>query len=197
MMQPIHTIGHSTHAMPHFVGLLRGAGVDVIADVRSSPYSRHVPHFSRDALRDALADGGIRYLFLGDQLGARPRDRTAYADGVARYDLIAGLPSFRVGISRLLEGARTFRIALLCAERDPLDCHRAVLVARHLAEAGADVAHILADGAIEQHAGLEQRMIALTGADQADLFAPPAGVLAEAYARRGAQIAYAEQGAAA
>lgn len=196
-MHVIHTIGHSTHTLAAFLDLLGRAEIEVVADVRSAPYSRHTPHFTRESLREALAAANIRYVFLGDQLGARPRDRAAYANGVARYDLIAGLPAFHTGIARILEGAEIFRIALMCAERDPMDCHRAILVGRHLAERGADVAHILADGTIEAHAALERRMILLTKADQADLFVPAAEARALAYARRGAQIAFAEQGAAA
>ncbi|CAA7623400.1 DUF488 family protein [Magnetospirillum sp. UT-4] len=187
----IFTIGHSTHSAERFLAMLKGAGITAVADVRSVPYARHTPQFNRPALKDALKAEGIAYSFLGESLGARPADRACYRDGVAAYDLIAATTAFRDGLDRVLQGASSYRIALMCAEKEPLDCHRAVLVARHLAKLGAGIRHILADGTVETQEHLEGRLLKMTGQDTADLFDDP---LDKAYRLRGERIAFAEEG---
>lgn len=188
----VHTVGHSTHDLPTFLGLLKAAGITAVADVRSSPHSRHTPWFNRPELKRSLAAAGIAYSFLGRELGARPDDRSCYRDGVARYELIARSDLFAQGLERVLAGARAYRIALMCAEKDPLDCHRNVLVARALAERGADIRHILANGVIEPNAETERRLLSLLGRTSLDMFAPAEEQAALAYAERAARIAYAE-----
>lgn len=188
----VHTVGHSTHAIGAFIGLLKGAGITAVADVRSSPFSRHMPWFNRPELKNALAEAGIAYSFLGRELGARPEDRSCYRDGTARYDLIARTELFARGLDRVLEGAAKYRIALMCAEKDPLDCHRNVLVARALAARGAEIRHILPDGAIEPNDATERRLLDMLGRTSLDMFAPAEEQLALAYAERAARIAYTE-----
>ena len=115
-----------------------------VADVRSSPYSRHSPHFSRDELRAELRSEGISYVFLGNELGGRPKDRRFYCEGVADYEKMAQTPEFKTGLDRVIEGARKYRIALMCSEHDPLDCHRCLLVGRALAQRGRNSAWSIA-----------------------------------------------------
>lgn len=150
-MSTIFTIGHSTHPINVFVNLLRRHGVTALADVRSAPYSRRNPQFNREALEAALAAQGIRYVFLGRELGARPADPALYVDGIAQYDRIAQTPLFDAGIARVLRGMQDHTIALMCAEKDPADCHRTHLVAPALVKRGVEVRHILADGMIVPH----------------------------------------------
>jgi len=190
-----HTIGHSNHPIGDFLGRLAGAGIEAVADVRSVPYSRRFPQFSKEPLAAALGERNIAYVFLGRELGARRDEPEAYLGDRADYERVAALPAFADGLARLLDGARRYRIALMCAEREPLDCHRTVLVARRLVERGAAVRHILADGGIEPHAETERRLLALTGQDVPDLLAAagdglPADPLARAYVLRGREIAY-------
>lgn len=186
------TIGHSNHGWERFLALIRGASVTAIADVRSAPYSRHTPHFSRDALAAGLREAGMAYVFLGRELGGRPEDATLFTDGVADYERMAATAAFRRGLDRVAEGARRHRIALMCSEQDPLDCHRCLLVARRLAERGLRVGHIHADGHIEDHAAIEERLLALAGAAEADLFASREERLAGAYRARGRKVAFSE-----
>lgn len=191
----VYTVGHSNHPIESFIGLLRGAGIEAVADVRSSPFSRRMPQFSQPALNKSLRAAGIAYVFLGKELGARPQDRSCYRNGAADYDLIARTDLFQHGLDRVVEGARRYRIALMCAEKEPLDCHRAILVARHLKARGIVVHHILADGRIEPHEATERRLLAQTNGGQSDLFAAPGGQsdpLEAAYRQRGAEIAYSE-----
>jgi len=188
-MQPktVYTIGHSNHDAAAFLDLLRGQGVEAVADIRSQPFSRRYPHFRKSALVRLLAEAGIEYVFLGRELGARRDEAECYVDGVAEYDRVARLPAFRSGVERVVRGAERFRVALMCAERDPLQCHRSILVAPALRRAGLEVAHILAGGQVESHEQLEERLLEQTGTAP-DLFerAP----LEHAYRSKAREMAY-------
>ena len=153
----ILTIGHSNHGLAQFIALLEGTQVSAIADVRSRPMSRFVPHFNREALAAALAKRGISYLYLGRELGGRPDDPALMRNGKPDYAAMADTPAFATGLERVIEAATTDRVALLCAERDPVDCHRFLLIGRALAGRYVPVEHILASGAIEPHADTERR----------------------------------------
>ena len=166
----VFTIGHSDHTLEGFVALLEKRRVTAVADVRSVPYSRFVRHFSRKPLAAALAARGIDYVFLGRELGGRPDDRACYERGRVVYDRVAGTESFRDGIRRVVRGSGEHRVALMCAEREPLDCHRTLLVAPALEQAGTEVVHILADGTLERNATTMDRLIRNHGLQQADLF---------------------------
>ncbi|HEX5753874.1 MAG TPA: DUF488 domain-containing protein [Archangium sp.] len=193
----IYTIGHSNHDVKKFTALLRGAGITAVADVRSTPFSRFTPQFNRSALKVVLAEAGIAYSFLGEELGARPKDRACYRDGTAVYELIAKTSFFQAGLERVLKGTQRYRIALMCTEKDPLDCHRNILVARHLGARGACIRHILANGRVEENAATELRLLKLTGQRMRDMFVHEAmgEPLTRAYEIRGATIAYTEVGA--
>jgi uncharacterized protein (DUF488 family) len=194
-MQQVFTIGHSSQSIDEFIGSLKHHAVEAIADVRSRPYSRRFPHFSREALPTRLAAAHIGYVFLGRELGARREEPECYVEGQARYDRIAKLPAFAEGIRRVLDGAREYRVALMCAEKDPLTCHRAILVCHELKSHGASITHIHLGGVLEDQQQAEQRLIAeeLDAAEQSDLFAlaqDDRKRLEQAYARRARTIAY-------
>jgi uncharacterized protein (DUF488 family) len=186
----LFSIGHSNIPAERFMGLLRLAGVSAIADVRSTPFSRRFPWFSGKNLAATLAQHGMAYLAYGEALGGRPRDAALYRDGVADYEAMARQRDFQIALDRLTgEGVR-HRVCLMCAEREPLDCHRCLLVARSLAERGLTIGHILHDGTVEPHAATEQRLLALTGASD-DLFVTGQDErLASAYRRRARAAAY-------
>lgn len=190
-MHELFTIGHSSHSWEKFLGLLRQHHIEAIADVRSSPHSARFPQFSREILERALKPAGIRYAFLGVELGARRAERECYLDGVARYDRIARLPVFRAGLERVQTGVTRFRLALMCAEKDPLECHRTILVCRQL-RSNLDIRHILEDGGVEPHADAESRLLAEEKVPGDDFFTPREQLIAQAYDRRGAKIAFQE-----
>ena len=185
------TIGHSNQPADRFIGLLRNAGVTTVADVRSVPFSRRFPWFSAKALAERLAREGIAFLPLGDALGGRPRDPEFYCDGVADYEAMATAPEFRAGLDQVADAMSRHRLCLMCAEREPLDCHRCLLLARRLAERGLTLGHLLADGTIEPHAKTEERLLALGSgkANEADLFQDRSMRLADAYRRRARAVA--------
>lgn len=193
MSQSIYTIGHSTHSIQRFVGLLKRNEITAVVDVRSQPYSRMNPQFNREVLKTTLKDVGLFYLFLGKELGARSEDPSCYNDGKVQYDRLAQTSLFRQGLERVARGSEAHRIALVCAEKDPLTCHRTILVSRKLAESGIAVNHILEDGRLESHDMALKRLLIELGIESSDLFRTYQDVLAEAYSRRGDQIAYVEK----
>ena len=189
----VYTIGHSTQAIERFVELLKTHSITAICDVRSQPYSRMNPQFNRESLRDALKQAGIAYVFLGEELGARSKDPSCYRHGRVDYELLARTELFHSGLERVREGARTHRIALMCAEKDPLDCHRTILVAPNLVEQGVTVSHILSDGSVESHDRSVSRLMEMLRIGEIDLFRPRENAVRDAYRKRGEAIAYTEQ----
>jgi uncharacterized protein (DUF488 family) len=147
----IWTIGHSNHTFEHLVELLQAQGVEFVVDVRSYPHSRIAPQFNREELDVALRSAGMRYLFLGQELGGRPSREEQYDEhGRARYDLMAEQPAFQEAVQRLLSGCREHRVALLCSEGQPHECHRRLLVGKVLADRGVQLRHILPNGVVQQ-----------------------------------------------
>jgi uncharacterized protein (DUF488 family) len=188
----LFSIGHSNLAADRFRELLQIGGVNAVADVRSVPWSRFFPWFSRKNLEAWLPHDGVTYLPCGDALGGRPGGDELYRDGIADYDAMAAQPRFCTGLDRLIGAAAHARVCLMCAEREPLDCHRCLLVARSLAGRGLAVGHILHNGTIEAHAATERRLLELEGqGDGCDLFATGQRErLAAAYRRRARAFAF-------
>lgn len=191
----ILTAGHSTLSADAFAALLTGAGVTAIADVRSSPYSRHLPHFRREALAERLRKDGIAYVFLGRELGGRPADDRLYRDGVADYERMAATPTVQRALDRVLEGATRYRIALMCSEAEPLECHRCLMLARSLGRRGVGVGHLLGDGTVEPHAATEERLLQATARHGNDLFASASELLDLAYEAQRRRFAFAASSA--
>lgn len=146
----IYTIGHSNHTLETFLGLLTEKGIQVIVDVRSDPASRVVPHFNRQFLENSARNAGFKYLYLGEELGGRPKGNEFYdADGYVLYNLIASTDAFKQGIFRLIEGIKKYRVTLLCGEENPRNCHRRLLIGRVLRDQGVAVEHIRGNGRVQ------------------------------------------------
>jgi uncharacterized protein (DUF488 family) len=184
------TIGHSNHSIARFIDLLHVQAVTAVADVRSQPYSRLHPDFNRESLAEALKKEGIVYVFLGRELGARSEDPACYENGRVQYGKLAESQLFKAGLHRAIEGARAYRLALLCAEKEPLACHRTLLVGRALEAAGVSVAHIHADGGLESHSDAMTRLLRLLGMPDADLYRSKEQLIADACAAQEHRIAY-------
>lgn len=186
----VYTIGHSNHPIGRFLNLLHGADIEVVLDVRSIPQSRRFPQFGRRRLQEALAAAGIDYVFLGDLLGGKPGDPAVRRNGMVDYDLVAAAPAFQAGLKQARREAATRRATLMCAEKAPLDCHRTVLIARHLVARGDEITHLLADGAQLPHAAIEDELLKRYGPAD-DLLATTMDRdtrLQIAYRRRGEQM---------
>lgn len=168
----VFTIGHSNHSFEEFLSLLVRHGVDMLADVRSAPYSRFAPHFNREVLSGALGPEGVQYQYYGRELGGRPNDPACYEAGRVRYDRVARTALFRQGLDRLCRGLTAGgRIALMCTEKEPLYCHRTLLVAQALdqRDSGGEhvrVEHILANGVVEGHRTTIDRLLAKYGLEE-------------------------------
>jgi uncharacterized protein (DUF488 family) len=189
----LFTIGHSTHPIEQFIALLKKHAIAEVVDVRSMPYSRFQPQFSKEPLAMALKGAGIDYLFLGKELGARSDDKSTYEKGRVQYRRLAKTELFQGGIAQVLQEGRTQRIALMCAEREPLECHRTLLVTRELIAAGGRVSHILGDGQLETHAESMRRLQQKLHLPEQELFRSPDELLDEAYAKQEERIAYVDE----
>lgn len=173
--------------------LLRQHGVTALADVRSTPYSRFNPQFVKQALERALRENGIAYVFLGEELGARSVDPSCYENGKVRYGRIAKTALFRAGIERVKRGTGMHRVALMCAEKEPLECHRTLLVSRALEREGIPVTHIHGDGHLETHRDATIRLLGLVNVPTTDLFKSQEELIDEAYAKQEERVAYVDQ----
>jgi uncharacterized protein (DUF488 family) len=185
----ILTIGHSTHSIDQFIALLEKHRVTKVADVRSQPFSRYAPQFNKRVIEQLLRQHRIKYWFLGAKLGARSDRPECYVDGRVQYGRLAQTEEFRAGLVGLLNEAQSERLAVMCTEKDPLDCHRTVLVARRLADEGARVSHIRADGSLESHSDAMDRLMERLGM-QPSLLHTRDEQVAQALEEQEARIAY-------
>ena len=199
----LFTIGHTNHNIQTFIEFLQKHNVTALADVRSRPYTRYLPDYCQAQLKDHLEANKIRYVFLGQELGARPEDQSCYVEGKAIYEKIAATDLFTDGIRRILKGIKSrHKIALMCAEKDPMTCHRAILICPQLKEYDLDIQHIKPDGSLESHTELEDRLLikhGFKGVIQTSLFemSPHSDLdhedqLMQAYRKQGEEIAYVE-----
>jgi uncharacterized protein (DUF488 family) len=190
MDDPVFTIGHSTHSSEYFIGLLRKHGVTALCDVRSHPYSKISPQFNRETIRETLRQHGIVYVFLGGELGARSTNPSCYVSGKVQYERLSETDIFRRGLTRVSEGIKKYQLALMCAEKDPLDCHRSILIARRLERDGMTIQHILGNGALEAHEDAMKRLIHLLRMPERDMFRSWDDIVNDAYRVQGERIAY-------
>jgi hypothetical protein len=193
-MFELFTIGHSVHPVDRFIELLKTHRVTALYDVRSSPYSRFVPQFNREPIKEEAARHRLAYLYLGAELGPRSADPTCYENGKVQYSRLAAREIFQRGLGRLRKGMETNRIALMCAEKDPLMFHRMILICRNLAGDDIGIRHILEDGSLEDNRDTEKRLMESWKIDPADLFSPEADQIQRAYDLQGEKIAYTLEG---
>ena len=189
-MTRIHTIGHSDQQASELIGLLHQHGVTAVVDVRSHPQSAWAPQFNRAAIRTTLKQQRIRYAFMGDSLGVRSPDPAHYENGKVVYQRIAESPQFRKGLALVIANATRERIALMCSEQDPFDCHRAILIAPELERAELQVEHILKGGAVITQHDLTEQLLRRERLDQPDLLQSRAERVALAFERWGNTIAW-------
>lgn len=195
MDKTLYTIGHSTHTADKLIVVLKKYEINAVVDVRSDPYSRMNPQFNREIFSELLKKHGILYVFLGKELGARPKDPNCYVNGKVKFDLLAKTEFFKDGINRILQGMDNYLIALMCAEKDPIACHRTILVCRRLVEIGINISHVLEDGTLENHSEAILRLLDELNLEPRELFRKDNEIIDEAYSLRGEQIAYKKQSA--
>lgn len=165
MSHYLFTVGHSNLSIKDFMSLLEKYKINAIADVRSYPYSSYLPHFNQDLLKFELLKAKLKYVFLGNELGARPKDLSCYINDKAVYRKISDSNAFKSGIERILIGLNKYRIALMCSEKDPISCHRTILICQYLRQLDIDINHIIDEKTIESQKQLEDRLLDLHGFD--------------------------------
>ncbi len=156
----LFTIGHSNLDWQSFVEALRQFQVGLLIDVRSRPQSYRFPHFSQTEFEQSLRESGIRYLFLGEELGGRPEDPEAYGlDGRVNYRVRRKSFGFQAGIRRVLSELEQNTLALMCAEEDPLTCHRFLMICPEVVALGVEPQHIRKGGILEKQREAEDRLL--------------------------------------
>jgi uncharacterized protein (DUF488 family) len=168
---PIFTVGYGARSIEEMLALLAAHEIGFLVDVRSAPYSKFKPEFSRNALEAHLRSAGVRYVYLGDVLGGQPKDPGCYGpDGKVLYDAIRALPTFGGGIDRLARAHREgHRVIVMCSEGKPEACHRSKLIGVALAERGIPVVHIDETGAL----CTQQEIVSELTGGQPSLFSDP------------------------
>ena len=154
----IYTIGHSNHKVEKFINLLKTHDIAAVYDVRSIPHSKHAPQFNQSSLMQSLKSAGIEYLYLGEELGPFSKDPDCIVNGIVQYELIAQTKAFGEGLSQIQKGVKNHKLVLMCAEKDPAECHRMILVCRHLRK-DFEISHILEDGSLEDIHDTERRLM--------------------------------------
>jgi len=186
----IYTVGHSTHTIERFIHLLKLHLITAICDVRSNPYSKFNPQFNRESLKKEFERNDIVYVFLGSELGGRTNNSNCILNGRVQYKCIAKTEKFNQGMDRILKGVKKYRIALMCSEKDPISCHRAILICRHLRHKNFQIMHILENGKLEENNALEKRLMELHKIPPRDFFLSYEELVERAYDLQSEKIAY-------
>lgn len=192
-MYELFTIGYSSFSIKSFIEILSKYNITAIADVRSSPYSRFKPEFVLKNIKKILSENNIAYIFLGDLCSARIDSPECYGNGKVNFKLIEKHEKFAMCLNRIKEGMKDYRIALMCAEKDPITCHRTILICRNLRSPSIKIRHILENGSIEEHADTEKRLMRLYKLDQSDMYRSEVMRLEEAYDLQGDKIAFVKE----
>ena len=151
MKHVIYTIGHSNLELKHFIDLLHSNGIELLVDVRSSPYGKYVPHFNSSGLKRSLQKEGVDYKFLGDKIGCKPSSDEYYIDGKVIYPLIKTSEKYKKGIIELIKISKDYKTVIMCSEKDPMNCHRYHLITPSLTEKSLEVKHIIEAGIIKDN----------------------------------------------
>jgi len=189
-MAELYTVGHSTHTIDRFIELLSMHEITAVCDVRSDPYSKFNPQFNRETLQTELKRHGIAYVFLGKELGPRSDDPACYVKGKVDYNCLSQTEIFQEGLGRVRQGMKSYRIALMCSEKDPIMCHRTILVCRRLRVEGIRIRHILDDDSIEENDQAIKRLMELLKLSERDLFHSPEEMIERTYDVQGDRIAF-------
>ena len=156
----VYTVGHSNHPIEEFLKLLVKHNINCVCDVRSMPYSRFTEQYNRENIKEYLSEHNIKYLFFGEEFGARREEKGLLTDGMVDFEKVAKNEKFIKGINRIEKGLeKGYRIALMCTEKEPIECHRTILVSRNLYLKGMVILHILSDGTAVYHEKIEEELV--------------------------------------
>jgi uncharacterized protein (DUF488 family) len=189
-MNELFTIGYADFSISEFLFILKKNKINVVVDVRSAPYSSFKPDFNRERLKLLLNEHKLHYLFLGEYCGARTEDSKCYINNKVDYGLLSKSHNFQLGLRRIKNGIQKYRIALMCAENDPITCHRNILICKNLKSPQLEIKHIIAPDLTELNEKTEERLLNLFYNQQNELFSNRDDLIEEAYYIQGKLIAY-------
>ena len=194
----LFTIGHSNHTIMTFLDLLKKHGINCLCDVRSSPYSKYADQYNRESLKYAMKENGIVYIFMGDCFGARPDDINLFSNGIVDFKKVIKNEKFIKGVSRVEEGlSKGYKIAFMCSEKDPIDCHRTIMVAKYFYDSGHQIQHILSDGSLKNQEEVTNELVDryFPNRNQINLFQAIEEIdyIEEAYIKANLDIGYREE----
>lgn len=148
----VFTIGHGKREIDDFINLLMDNHIELVVDVRSFPYSRFSPQYRKRQLEEYLENRDVKYLFLGEELGGRPANPELYNNGKLDYPTIKKTALFKKGITKVTDLVKkNLKVALMCSESNPNDCHRKHLLSDEFIKQGITVWHIGKNGNLEKH----------------------------------------------
>ena len=195
----LFTIGHTNHSREDFLKLLKQHEITYLLDVRSTPFSQYTSQYNKDVISEFLQKSGITYCHMGKFFGARPEDKSLYTkENYLDFEKMRASELFKKGFDNVMKGlADGNNIVLMCTEKDPMDCHRAIMVARGFELQGIDANHILPDGKLQTQKELDARLLDRYFADRHQMSflsniseIPEEELLVEAYRKRNAEIGY-------
>jgi len=150
MATKIFTIGHSNHLFSSFLQLLQANKINLLVDVRTSPYSKYSPHFNKKPLEEALEEAKIDYVYLGKKIGGKPRDQKFYHEDKLVYHLLEKDDKYQEGLKELIKLSDGNHVAIMCSEENPYHCHRHHLISQSLLKKGFNITHLRGDGKLEK-----------------------------------------------
>ena len=191
----VYTVGHSNHPIEEFLKLLVKHNINCVCDVRSMPYSRFTEQYNRENIKEYLSEHNIKYLFFGEEFGARREEKSLLTDGMVDFEKVAKNEKFIKGINRIEKGLeKGYRIALMCTEKEPIECHRTILVSRNLYLKGMFILYILSDGTAVYHEKIEEELVEkyFPNRNQLSIFDMNESIdyLKEAYKKANSDIGY-------
>jgi uncharacterized protein (DUF488 family) len=190
MDKAIFTIGHSNLDISDFINLLLANKIELVVDVRSAPYSKLYPHFNRNPLEVSLTKNSIKYIFLGDSVGGRSNNIKDYSKGRVMYKKIAEKKEYISSINTIIQNSSKYKIVLMCSEKEPLECHRTLLISRSIEAHMVKILHIHRDGQIESQSEGIQRLLKIWKLDSPNLFGEDAERIDEAFTKQESKYAY-------
>ena len=169
----LYTIGHGNRKPEDFLALLKDYGIEYLIDVRSQPYSKFNPQFNQNDLKFFLERNNIKYVFMGETIGGRPKDRTCYDDeDKVDYEVVKTKEFFLQGISRLKTAyEKDINVVIMCSESKPCECHRSKLIGKVLNNDNIVLKHIDEKGKLKDQNTVINELN--KGLSEYDLFGNP------------------------
>ena len=160
-MNTIFTIGYTGFDIQNFIDTLKNHEINVVIDVRSSPYSERYPSYNKNTLETKLKENGIYYRNYVSEFGARQENKKFYSgEGYLDFELFAKSEQFLSGVEKIKNSiSKGYKVVLLCAEKEPIQCHRTILVSRAFSDAGYNIVHLMPNNQSKSQKKIEHELL--------------------------------------